>query len=69
MAVSGEVQLIFEKLSKQFLIKKVYSHYETGIDITYKRDKKMAKWFVENKIRWYETVSYTHLTLPTSPHV
>ena len=24
------------------------------MDITYKRDKKMAKWFIENKIRWYE---------------
>ena len=54
LAVSGEVQLIFEKLSKQFFIKKVYSHYETGIDITYKRDKKIAKWFVENKITWHE---------------
>ena len=54
LAVSGEVQLIFEKLSKQFLIKKVYSHYETGIDITYKRDKKIAKWFIENKITWHE---------------
>ena len=54
LAVSGEVQLIFEKLNKQFLIKKVYSHYETGIDITYKRDKKIAKWFIENKITWHE---------------
>ena len=44
----------FEKLSKQFLIKKVYSHCETGIDITYKRDKKIAKWFIENKITWHE---------------
>ena len=54
LTVCGEVQSNFEKLSKYFLIEKVYSHYETGIDITYKRDKKMAKWFVENKIRWYE---------------
>ena len=54
LTVCGEVQSNFEKLSKHFLIKKVYSHYETGIDLTYKRDKKMAKWFVENKIRWYE---------------
>ena len=53
LAVSGEVQLIFEKLSKQFLIKKVYSHYETGIDITYKRDKKIAKWFIENTLLFH----------------
>jgi len=54
LTVCGEVQSNFEKLSKYFSIKKVYSHYETGIDITYKRDKKMAKWFAENKIRWYQ---------------
>jgi deoxyribodipyrimidine photo-lyase len=50
----NEVQPVFQKLIEHFSIQSVYSHQETGIQITFARDKSMKAWFRENKIIWKE---------------
>ena len=38
LAVEGELISVFEELKKIFFIKGVYSHFETGIRLTFERD-------------------------------
>ena len=73
----------FKKISEKYKIKSIYSHMETGIELTYLRDIDVKKYCDSNSIHWFEyeknyvkrglknrkTVSYTHLTLPTSSWV
>lgn len=47
-----EAEPCFEKIREQFDIQAIYSHEETGIDVTYKRDKRVAKWCEETGIEW-----------------
>ena len=54
LSVSGEMLETMEILIKEFSIKEVYSHYETGINLTYNRDRFLKKWFVNNNIEWIE---------------
>ena len=54
LSVSGEMLETMEILIKEFSIKEVYSHYETGINLTYKRDRLLKKWFDNNNIEWIE---------------
>lgn len=44
----------FEFLSHHFNIQQVFSYQESGIKITYERDKKLKKWFQSKKIEWLE---------------
>ena len=50
-----EVLNVLEKLQTQFSINKIFSHEETGIKITYERDKTVASFCKKNKIQWVET--------------
>ena len=54
LSVSGEMLETMEILSREFSIKEVYSHYETGINLTYKRDRFLKKWLINNNIEWIE---------------
>lgn len=45
---------VFEKLHEINGIGAVYSHQETGIGITFDRDKKLKKWFENEEIIWKE---------------
>lgn len=45
---------VFTELTKQYEIKNIYSHEETGLGITYARDMSLAKLFQKNKIHWHE---------------
>ena len=54
LSVSGEMLETMETLSREFSIKEVYSHYETGINLTYKRDRFLKKWLINNNIEWIE---------------
>ena len=54
LSVSGEILETMAILSKEFSIKEVYSHYETGINLTYNRDRVLKKWFKNNNIEWIE---------------
>jgi len=54
LCLSDDVISVFKTLNNEFLIKKVFSHYETGIKVTYQRDINLKKWFEDNKIKWIE---------------
>ena len=52
----GDFLEIIESISKNFVIKDLYSHQETGLSVTYARDKK-ANMFCKNQdINWHEFV-------------
>ncbi len=53
----GEVIETLEGLAKQFEIHTLYSHQETGIKITFDRDKKVAEYCKLHKIQWIENVN------------
>ncbi|SMD43953.1 deoxyribodipyrimidine photo-lyase [Aquiflexum balticum DSM 16537] len=46
--------MLFQELSKIYKIQTVYSHQETGIKITYDRDKRAAAFFKKGNISWKE---------------
>jgi len=50
-----EVLNVFEKIQEHFTIQKIYSHEETGIQITYDRDKAVQVFCQKNKIEWIES--------------
>ncbi|MCW1954133.1 MAG: deoxyribodipyrimidine photo-lyase/cryptochrome family protein [Flavobacteriia bacterium] len=53
----GSAINIFEQLHKQKPIQGVYSHKETGMDMTFSRDKAFKKWTKKEGIIWRE---YNH---------
>ena len=50
----GEVIPTFEILKESFDIKFVFSHQESGTEITYDRDKRFFKWCKNQNITWKE---------------
>ena len=57
LIVEGEALEIFKKLTNLLPIRQVFSHQETGIKLTYDRDKKVADFFKENNIIWNEYIT------------
>ncbi len=49
-----EVDQVFKSLLHHFCIKQVFSHQETGVELTFARDLEIKKWFRVNKIKWNE---------------
>ncbi|WP_281629381.1 deoxyribodipyrimidine photo-lyase [Vibrio sp. St2] len=49
-----DVLSFLEKMAKQFQIEALYSHQETGLDVTFQRDKQVLKWCEGRQISWYE---------------
>ena len=49
-----EVKVVFERLARDFQIRAVYSHQETGIKVTFDRDVQMGLFFKEKEIQWKE---------------
>lgn len=45
---------VFEQLLKEYQVEKVFSHLETGIDVTFKRDLAMKAFFEKNGVEWVE---------------
>ncbi|MBC6365289.1 deoxyribodipyrimidine photo-lyase [Algoriphagus sp. AK58] len=54
MVFYEEVPKVFQALSEEFEIQRVYSHQETGIKITFDRDLRMAEFFQSKSIEWKE---------------
>jgi deoxyribodipyrimidine photo-lyase len=50
----GEVPKIMKRLTENYDIKAVYSHQETGVKITYDRDKSISTLLKANEIPWFE---------------
>jgi deoxyribodipyrimidine photo-lyase len=57
LAVSSEVMQVFNFLEENYKIKTVYSHQETGIKITYERDKTFKRYCKNNFIYWEENIN------------
>ena len=45
---------VLQDLSQKFKIVHLFSHQETGVDPTYKRDKDVARWCKNHNIKWKE---------------
>jgi deoxyribodipyrimidine photo-lyase len=54
LAVTSEVITVFNQLQNYYKIDTVYSHQETGLLITYNRDKEFARYCRNNSINWVE---------------
>jgi deoxyribodipyrimidine photo-lyase len=52
---SKEANFVFETLSENFNVINVFSHQETGVNLTYRRDKCLKKLFNSKKIEWQES--------------
>ncbi|WP_194777437.1 cryptochrome/deoxyribodipyrimidine photo-lyase family protein [Pararhodonellum marinum] len=50
----NELPEVFQMLNSHFSIQQVFSHEETGILLTFERDKRMKEWFSEVGIDWNE---------------
>ncbi|MFL0683119.1 MAG: FAD-binding domain-containing protein [Algoriphagus aquaeductus] len=50
----AEAEYAFQAITEEFEIHAVYSHQETGIKVTFDRDRSMAAYFQSQGIRWKE---------------
>jgi deoxyribodipyrimidine photo-lyase len=50
----SEIKEVFERLIIEFQIQAVFSHQETGIKVTFDRDREMGNFFKANGIHWKE---------------
>lgn len=50
-----EALFVFEKLSQLFTLKSVFSHQETGNQLTFQRDITVGKFFRNQQINWHES--------------
>ena len=57
VCIATEVIEAFEILLKSYQIDTVFSHQETGIKLTYDRDKAFAKFCKSNQITWKENIN------------
>ena len=57
LVVHGEVIECFDKLRLHYHIKSIFSHQETGIALTYQRDKMVSKYCALHQIVWIENVN------------
>ena len=56
LVVEEEAVSVFEKLNSEIKINQIFSHQETGIKITYDRDKSFARYCKNNFINWQENI-------------
>lgn len=52
--VQGDSISIFEEINKVYDVQNIYSHQETGLNVTHAIDKALAKWCASNAIEWHE---------------
>ena len=57
LAVEAEAIPFFNELQTHYRIQHIYSHQETGIKVTYERDKTFARYCRNNQILWEEVVN------------
>lgn len=50
-----EVLNVLEQLKSKFVIQKIFTHEESGIKLTYERDKAVDLFCKKNKIKWVES--------------
>lgn len=52
LVTRDEVIPLLIQLSERFQIRHLFSHQESGVEPTYKRDKDVARWCKNNNIKW-----------------
>ncbi|SHG05588.1 deoxyribodipyrimidine photo-lyase family protein (cryptochrome) [Flavobacterium micromati] len=57
LAVSSEVLQVFNILEETYKIDTVFSHQETGLKITYERDKTFKRFCKNNQINWIQNIN------------
>ncbi|GEL12275.1 deoxyribodipyrimidine photo-lyase family protein (cryptochrome) [Flavobacterium glycines] len=57
LAISSEVAHVFNTLQEIYKIDSVFSHQETGLKITYERDKTFKRFCKNNQINWVENIN------------
>ena len=50
----GNIQDVIKEFMKIFIVKGIYSHEETGIEWTFKRDQDLRRYTKNENINWYE---------------
>ncbi|MDG3439943.1 FAD-binding domain-containing protein [Nitrospirillum amazonense] len=56
--VTGEVVEVLECLYRQAPFTALHSHEETGNDLTYRRDRAVARWCRDHGVPWHETPQF-----------
>lgn len=56
LAVEADMISIVNQLLSQYSIRNIYSHQETGILVTYNRDKSFKRFCKNNLITWHENI-------------
>lgn len=51
----GDAVDVFKHISNKYTVKSVFSHRESGTNVTFNRDKSVAKFFQEKKIVWKQS--------------
>ena len=49
-----ECEEVWMLLTEQFRVNTIYSYEETGLEISYQRDRQLARWFTNRNICWVE---------------
>ena len=57
LAVTSEVLQVFNTIQETYKIDSVFSHQETGLKITYERDKTFKRFCKNNQISWIENTN------------
>lgn len=57
LCVNTDLTSAFNQIQNYFKVSKVFSHQETGIAITYQRDKDFARYCRNNSIEWIENIN------------
>jgi deoxyribodipyrimidine photo-lyase len=57
LIVKSSAKEAFQKLHSKLKIKTVFSHQETGLNITFQRDKNLKRFFTSEKIQWKEYIN------------
>ncbi len=56
LVVDHEILSVLDSLNVTEKIQMLFSHQETGMKMTYDRDKEVAKWCRRNKVIWKESI-------------
>jgi deoxyribodipyrimidine photo-lyase len=57
LCVNGNIIEVFQKILEFYRVKCIYSHQETGVAVTYDRDKKIKRFTRNNLINWEENIN------------
>ena len=56
LAIEADIISIINQLMSTYTIRNIYSHQETGILVTYNRDKSFKRFCKNNLITWHENI-------------